>query len=107
MLRALFQQLSDPGRLQPLGLVEVLDWTAAALDRVDRDAFFAKFNEGEAVPGLSPRVRGNPYPHVLYSICDGSIPASAGEPGEPVGVVIPVGVYPRECGGTLCVLESL
>ena len=50
VLRALFQQLSDPGRLQPLGLVEVLDWTAAALDRVDRDAFFAKFNEGEAVP---------------------------------------------------------
>ena len=27
VLRALFQQLSDPGRLQPLGLVEVLDWT--------------------------------------------------------------------------------
>ena len=50
VLRALFQQLSDPGRLQPLGLVEVLDWTAAALDRVDRDAFFNRFNEGEAVP---------------------------------------------------------
>ena len=50
VLRALFQQLSDPGKLQPLGLVEVLDWTAAALDRVDREAFFAKFNEGEAVP---------------------------------------------------------
>ena len=47
---ALFQQLSDPGRLQPLGLVEVLDWTAAALDRVDREAFFDRFNEGEAVP---------------------------------------------------------
>ena len=50
VIRALFQQLSDPGRLKPLGLVEVLDWTAAALDRVDREAFFAKFNEGEAVP---------------------------------------------------------
>ncbi len=50
VLRALFAQLSDPGRLQPLGLVEVLDWTAAALDRVDRAAFFARFNEGEAVP---------------------------------------------------------
>ncbi len=50
VLRALFQQLSDPGRLQPLGLVEVLDWTAAALDRVDRAAFFGKFSEGEAVP---------------------------------------------------------
>ena len=50
VLRALFQQLSDPGRLQPLGLVEVLDWTAAALDRVDRVAFFGRFSEGEAVP---------------------------------------------------------
>ena len=49
VLRALFQQLSDPGRLQPLRLVEVLDWTAAALDRVDRDAFFDRFSEGEAV----------------------------------------------------------
>ena len=50
VLRALFQQVSDPGRLQPLGLVEVLDWTAAALDRVDRTAFFARFNAGDAVP---------------------------------------------------------
>ena len=50
VLRALFQQLSDPGRLQPLGLVEVLDWTAAALDRVERGAFFGRFSEGEAVP---------------------------------------------------------
>ena len=50
VLRALFQQLSDPGQLRPLDLVEVLDWTAAALNRVDRDAFFGKFNEGEAVP---------------------------------------------------------
>ena len=50
VLAALFQQISDPGRLQPLGLVEVLDWTSSALDRVDREAFFAKFNEGEAVP---------------------------------------------------------
>ena len=39
-----------PGPLQPLGLVEVLDWTASALNRVDRDAFFARFSEGEAVP---------------------------------------------------------
>ena len=50
VLRALFQQLSDPCRLKRLGLVEVLDWTAAALDRVDRAEFFSRFNEGEAVP---------------------------------------------------------
>ena len=50
VIRALFQQLSDPGRLQQLDLVEVLDWTSAALDRVDRPAFFARFGDGDAVP---------------------------------------------------------
>ena len=55
VLRALFEQLSDPGRLQPLGLVEVLDWTAAALDRVDQPAFFARFNTGEGA-GQDPAV---------------------------------------------------
>ena len=50
VIRELFWQLSNPGQLHPLGLNEVLDWTAAALDRVDREAFFARFNEGEAVP---------------------------------------------------------
>ena len=50
VLRALFQQVSSPSQLQPLGLVEVLDWTAAALDRVERGAFFDRFSEGEAVP---------------------------------------------------------
>ena len=50
VLRALFQQLSSPAQLQPLGLVELLDWTAAALDRVDRAAFFDRFDAGEAVP---------------------------------------------------------
>ena len=49
VLRALFQQLSDPGRLQPLGLVEVLDWTAAALDR-PRGPGGKGRPEGEAVP---------------------------------------------------------
>ena len=50
VLRALFQQLSSPTQLQPLGLVELLDWTASALDRVDRLAFFDSFDSGEAVP---------------------------------------------------------
>ena len=50
VLKELFFQLSNPAPLQALGLVEVLDWTAAALNRVDREAFFAKFGEGEAVP---------------------------------------------------------
>ena len=50
VIQALFQQVSSPSQLQSLGLVELLNWTAAALDRVDRDAFFEKFNAGEAVP---------------------------------------------------------
>ena len=50
VLRALFYQLADPGKLKPLDLEEVLDWTAGALERVDRETFFSKFNEGEAVP---------------------------------------------------------
>ena len=49
MLRALFQQLADPGRLEPLGLVEVLDWAAHALNRVNRTQFFTRFRESEAV----------------------------------------------------------
>ena len=53
VLQALFQQVSAPSQLHPLGLIEVLDWTAAALDRVDRDAFFDRFNES-----LSPTRSG-------------------------------------------------
>ena len=49
MIRALFGQIATPERLGPLGLKEVLDWTGAALNRVDADAFFAAFDEGHAV----------------------------------------------------------
>ena len=49
VLRMLFQQITDPGRLERLGLDEVLDWTEAALERVDREAFLKRFSEGEAV----------------------------------------------------------
>ena len=49
VLQALFDEIARPNRLQPLDLVEVLDWTAAALGRVERDAFFDKFDEGETV----------------------------------------------------------
>ena len=49
MIRALFHQVADPDRLQRLGLVEVLDWTSEALNRVDRAAFFTRFREDHAV----------------------------------------------------------
>ena len=95
VLRALFQQLSDPGRLQPLGLVEVLDWTAAALNRVERDAFFAKFSEGQAVPyfyepflqAFDPALRKQlgvwytPPEVVRYMVARGG-PGAEGRPGD-------------------------
>ncbi|HUZ00750.1 MAG TPA: type ISP restriction/modification enzyme, partial [Thermomicrobiaceae bacterium] len=49
MIGALFEQVGSPSRLRPLGLVEVLDWVAQTLNRVDRAAFFAIFEEGQAV----------------------------------------------------------
>ena len=49
VLRMLFHQLTDPGRLERLDLVDVLDWTEAALERVDRDEFLKRFSQGEAV----------------------------------------------------------
>ena len=51
--------------------------------------------------GLSPRVRGNRYFDSAPPTADGSIPASAGEPGWACNRRATTGVYPRECGGTL------
>ncbi|MGH2347476.1 MAG: N-6 DNA methylase, partial [Chloroflexota bacterium] len=49
MIRALFSKLANPDTLEPLNLVEVLNWTGLALNRVDRPAFFARFAEEHAV----------------------------------------------------------
>lgn len=49
LLRALFHQMAAPGPLNSLRLTEVLELTQDALNRVDRPAFFAAFDEGEAV----------------------------------------------------------
>ena len=49
MVRALFEKVATPTNLGRLDLVEVLDWTGEALNRVDRESFFAKFDEGQAV----------------------------------------------------------
>jgi hypothetical protein len=49
MISTLFDQLATPTKLQALGLEEVLDWTQTALNRVDRNAFFANFEEHHAV----------------------------------------------------------
>jgi hypothetical protein len=49
MIRTLFEQVATPDQLGPLRLVEILDWTATALNRVDRADFFTRFQEQEAV----------------------------------------------------------
>lgn len=49
MIKALFEEVATPTKLDPLGLVEVLDWTGATLNRVARLTFFSKFEEGHAV----------------------------------------------------------
>ena len=49
VLRVLFHQLTDPGTLDRLKLLDVLNWTEAALERVDSETFLDRFDEGEAV----------------------------------------------------------
>jgi hypothetical protein len=49
MIAALFHQVADPQKLRPLGLEEVLDWTAARLNDIVREEFFTRFVEDHAV----------------------------------------------------------
>jgi hypothetical protein len=42
-VRLLFEQFTAPSSLNPLHIEAVLEWTAAALNRVERGAFFAVF----------------------------------------------------------------
>ena len=53
-----------------------------------------------ASPGLSPRVRGNPYSSCALKLSIRSIPACAGEPRTQGRQGKGTGVYPRVCGGT-------
>ena len=49
IIQALFQRVSQPDHLHSLNLVEVLDWAADALKRVNQSEFFKLLDEGEAV----------------------------------------------------------
>jgi hypothetical protein len=49
ILRKLFYEVAEPGQLETMNLPEVLDWAGAVLNRVDRAAFRANFEEGHAV----------------------------------------------------------
>lgn len=48
-IRTLYEEVARPSRLGPLGLVEVLDWAAGVLGRVDRGEFFGRFEDERAV----------------------------------------------------------
>ena len=54
----------------------------------------------DGVPGLSPRVRGNPEEYLRTHFIRRSIPACAGEPVPACLSRSRVQVYPRVCGGT-------
>jgi len=49
VISALFEQLTMPGKLKPLGLEQLLEWAGQALNRVERAAFFLNFEESHAV----------------------------------------------------------
>jgi hypothetical protein len=48
-IRTLYRQVAEPNQLGQLGLVELLDWGAGVLNRVDRDEFFKRFEDEHAV----------------------------------------------------------
>ncbi len=49
VIRKLFHELAEPGKLKEWKLDEILGWAGEALNRVDRAAFFAKFDDTQAV----------------------------------------------------------
>ena len=49
MIKALFEQIATPTHLGRLGVVEILDWAGAALNRIKSAEFFQKFEEAHAV----------------------------------------------------------
>ena len=49
MVSALFEQITLPSKLKALELAPVLDWAADALNRVDVEAFFTKFEMQRSV----------------------------------------------------------
>lgn len=48
-IRDLYESITGARLLRHLGVVELLDWTGEALNRVDRPAFFSRFQDEQAV----------------------------------------------------------
>ena len=49
VMQALFEEVADASKLRSLGLIDLLRWAGATLNRVDKAAFFAAFEQGHAV----------------------------------------------------------
>lgn len=49
MIKGLFDRIANPSQLGRLGIVELLDYTATVLNRIETVSFFEKFEETEAV----------------------------------------------------------
>lgn len=49
MVSALFEQITLPSKLKALELSQVLDWASDALNRVDKETFFTKFEAQRSV----------------------------------------------------------
>jgi hypothetical protein len=49
MIKALFDRVANPSQLGRLGLIDVLDWTSDALNRIEKHSFLERFEESEAV----------------------------------------------------------
>ena len=58
-----------------------------------------RFRRIRRAGGLSPRVRGKPPGMMQFDVAQGSIPACAGETGQPSSGARRIAVYPRVCGG--------
>ena len=75
---------------------------ASASAKVHPRACGGNLNLGEIVvtrDGPSPRVRGKQLAFALGDVCEGSIPARAGETVGLQRLLSQVEVHPRACGG--------
>ncbi len=49
VLQVIFEQAAAPSKVKEMGLRDALDWTGAVLNRIDRAAFFSRFEKEHAV----------------------------------------------------------
>ena len=90
--RSIPASAGEPGRAASLA-------TAPGVYPRERGGTAGEADRGKTMVGLSPRARGNRLRRRWANGPDGSIPASAGEPGPELSRPPRAPVYPRERGG--------